>query len=353
MPSLPQGLTFDDVLLIPQESDLRPSDTVVKTNLTKRLLLEIPIISAAMDTVTDAGMAIAMAKEGGLGVLHRNCTIAQQVEMVKEVKRAGIQSIGAAIGPHDQERAVALSKAGVTILFVDCAHAHKPSIVESARSIKKAVKAELVIGNIATAQAARALVSVASALKVGVGPGSICTTRVVAGVGVPQLTAIQDVVGVAKKFKVPVIGDGGIRYSGDIVKALAAGASCVMLGSLLAATKESAGTIVTIDGKEYKQYRGMGSLGAMNAGNSSDRYGQKGAKKYVPEGVEALTPLQGTLHEVLFQLLGGLKAGMGYCGARTIAELQRNGKFIRITEAGRVESHPHSIRIEKKAPNYS
>ena len=349
---IPQGLTFDDVLLIPQESDIVPGDAVLSTHLTKKTLLQIPILSAIMDTVTDANMAIAMASEGGMGVLHRNCTIDEQVEMVKKVAKAKVENIGAAIGALDLDRAKALVQAGTTTLFIDGAHAHKPSIVQAARMIKKTLKAELVVGNMATAKAARAFVGVADALKVGVGPGSICTTRIVAGVGVPQLTAIMDVVSVASKYKIPVIADGGIRYSGDIVKALAAGASSVMLGSLLAATIESAGTIVTIDGKQYKQYRGMGSLGAMNSGNSADRYGQKGARKYVPEGVEALTPVKGSLHEIIFQLLGGLRAGMGYNGAKTIPELHKRAQFIRIPAAGRIESQPHSIQIEKEAPNY-
>lgn len=261
--------------------------------------------------------------------------------------------VGAAVGPHDLDRARALDRAGVDVLVVDCAHSHKPDIRDDARTIKKSVKAELVIGNIATAAAARFLLPVADAFKVGVGPGSICTTRIVAGIGVPQLTAIVDVAAVAKQRSIPVIADGGIRFSGDIVKALAAGASTVMLGGLFAGTDEAPGKLVTIAGKKYKVYRGMGSQAAMEKGKSTDRYFQSGARKYVPEGVEGMVAYKGPLQEVVFQLLGGLRSGMGYVGARTIAELQHRSEFIRITDAGRRESHPHSLAAVKEAPNYN
>lgn len=363
MKSIALGITFDDVLLVPQESDIRPSEVHLGTKLTKRLTLMVPLLSSAMDTVTEARMAIAMAELGGIGILHRNCTIKEQVAMVEEVKKKKLRLVGAAIGPHDIDRAKALDRAGVDVISIDCAHAHKPGIVTDAKKIKKAIKADLIIGNIATAAAAKALLPVADALKVGVGPGSICTTRIIAGVGVPQLTAIMDVASVARKAKIPVIADGGIRYSGDIVKALAAGAYTVMLGGLFAGTDEAPGEIVTINGKKYKAYRGMGSLGALNKGLSADRYfspsggsparGQKGTKKYVPEGVEGIVPAKGPLADVVFHLLGGLRSGMGYVGAKTIAELQTRAQFIQITPAGRAESHPHSITIAKQAPNYS
>lgn len=354
------ALTFDDVLLIPQESDVQPSAVTLETKLTKRLSLRVPLLSSAMDTVTEAAMAIAMAEAGGLGVLHRNCTVEEQVRMVKSVKGSTFSSsrsnlnrlIGAAVGPHDLDRAKALDRAGVDVIVIDCAHAHKPDIREDARKIKKAVKAQLIVGNIATAAAARYLLSIADALKVGVGPGSICTTRIVAGVGVPQLTAIMDVAAVASRAKVPVIADGGIRSSGDIVKALSAGASTVMLGGLFAGTDEAPGKLVTLAGKKYKVYRGMGSQAAMERGKSTDRYFQKGAKKYVPEGVEGMVAYKGAVSEVLFQLLGGLRSGMGYVGANTIVELQRRAQFVRITDAGRRESHPHSLAALKEAPNY-
>ena len=352
MIKLPLGLTFDDVLLVPQESDVRPSTVNIETKLTKRLTIKIPLLSAAMDTVTEDTMAIALARAGGIGILHRNCTTGEQIKMVSHVKKCRL-IVGAAVGPHDIDRAKALDRAGVDVIALDAAHIHKPSIVSEAEKLKKLIKAELIIGNIATAAAARAFLKIADALKVGVGPGAICTTRVVAGVGVPQLTAIMEVAKIARLKKIPVIADGGIRYSGDITKAIAAGADSVMLGSLLAGADEAPGRIVTISGKKFKRFRGMGSLGVMNIGKSSDRYAQEGQKKYVPEGIEALTTYKGPVNEIIFQMLGGLRAGMGYVGAKNISELQKRGKFIRITEAGRAESHPHSIIIEKHAPNYS
>ena len=354
MRSLPLGITFDDVLLVPQESSIRPSDADYGTRLTRRITLRAPIISAAMDTVTESVMAEAMAVAGGIGILHRNCTIKEQVAMVRAVKkRRRLTLVGAAIGPHDFDRARALDRAGANVISIDCAHAHKPDIIADAKKIKRAIRAELIIGNIATAAAAKALLPVADAMKVGIGPGSICTTRIIAGVGVPQLTAIMDVVAIARKAKIPVIADGGVRYSGDIVKALAAGADTVMLGSLLAGTKEAPGRLIMKNGVRWKTYRGMGSLGAMRKGESTDRYFQKGEKKYVPEGVEALTPYTGIVADMLFHLLGGLRSGMGYVGAKNLATLRAHAHFIQITSAGQKESHPHSITMHKKAPNYS
>ncbi|TSC76437.1 MAG: IMP dehydrogenase [Parcubacteria group bacterium Gr01-1014_31] len=355
MPStrIPLGLTFDDVLLIPQESSVSPSQADVRTMAARGLPLDIPVLSAAMDTVSGATMVAAMANAGGLGVLHRNCTIEEQVAMVKTaIANAGGKHVAAAVGPRDVTRALALDRAGVTVLVFDSAHVHKPELIATIAKVRAQVKAKIIVGNIVTAAAARALLPLADGIKVGVGPGSICTTRVVAGVGVPQLTAIMDVVKVARAKGIPVIADGGIRYSGDVVKALAAGASAVMLGGMLSGTDEAPGDVVTIDGKQFKAYRGMGSLGAMEGGNSSDRYFQSGAKKYVPEGVEAATPYKGKLADTLYQIVGGLKSGMGYLGAATLPELQRRAHFVQITPAGRAESHPHSLAIIHAAPNY-
>ena len=344
------GLTFDDVLLEPMKSSIIPSQADTQTNLTKKLKLDIPIISAAMDTVTESDMAIAIGKLGGLGVLHRNCEVKEQLEMVKNVKKEKQTNtgkkllVGAAVGPHDIERARILSQAGVDVIFVDCAHAHNIQVIEDAKKIKKIIgKAELIVGNIATAQAAKDLINFADGIKVGIGPGSICTTRLVAGIGVPQLTAIIDVVKIAKTKNVPVIADGGIKYSGDIVKSLAAGAQAVMLGSLLAGTEEAPGKRIKIQDKNYKIYRGMGSLGAMNKNKSADRYFQEGAKKYVPEGIKGVLPYKGKVGEVIYQLVGGLKAGMGYIGAKYISEMPKQARFIQITSAGRAESQPHTV----------
>lgn len=364
---IPLGLTFDDVLLEPRESSVLRSEAVLETNLTKKIKIQIPILAAAMDTVSGAEMAIALGRFGGIAILHRNCTIQKQVAMVKKVKRASPRSepvgsttgakkarvlVGAAVGAVDPERAYALDRAGADVIVVDTAHAHVKSIIKSAREIKRRIKARLIVGNIATREATQALVSFADALKVGIGPGSICTTRIVAGVGVPQLTAIMNVAAVAAKRKIPVIADGGIRYSGDVVKALAAGASSVMLGSMLAGTKEAPGKLVNIKGEFFKTYRGMGSLGAMISGQSSDRYFQKGNRRYVPEGIEGLTEYKGPLADVVGQIAGGLRSGMGYLGAKTIADIAKRARFIRITNAGLRESHPHDIMITKKAPNY-
>ncbi|MBI5037175.1 MAG: IMP dehydrogenase [Candidatus Kerfeldbacteria bacterium] len=346
-----QGITFDDVLLEPRRSGVDRDRINLRSRLTKTVFLDIPILAAAMDTVSESRMAIALGKLGGMAVVHRNCAIADSVRWVREARRAGVQ-VGAAVGPHDIERAIAISKAGATAIFVDCAHAHHDRIIRDAKKIKKAIRTPLILGNIGTAEAARALMPFADGLKVGIGPGAICTTRIVTGVGVPQLTAIMDVVAVARKRGIPVIADGGMKYSGDVVKALAAGASSVMLGSMLAGTDEAPGKVVTIEGKKYKQFRGMGSLAAMQSGRSSDRYFQKGKKKYVPEGVEAITPYKGPVGDVVWNIVGGLKSGMGYLGAMDIPALTKQARFIQITSASLKESHPHTITIAKKAPNY-
>ncbi|MGA9139057.1 MAG: IMP dehydrogenase [Methanocella sp.] len=478
----PVGITFDDVLLVPSRSYVEPDHTDVKSRFSKNISLNVPIVSAAMDTVTEAEMAIAMAHEGGIGVIHRNMPREKQIEEVQKVKRGeeiinrevltasphqtiesawrmmseqgvtgipiiddgklvGIISrrdvrpivkleptkkisdvmtrslvtagenikveeaidtmyehkverlpvinekgnlvgiilmqnilekrqypnalrngndqlrVAAAVGPFDIERAMALDKAGVDAVCVDCAHAHNMRVVESAKRIKKMVSADVVVGNIATREAAEELASFADGIKVGVGPGSICTTRIVAGVGVPQLTAIAEAAEAAGKYDVPIIADGGVRYSGDIAKAIASGAESVMLGNLMAGTREAPGRLITIKGRRYKQYRGMGSLGAMAGGESSDRYFQEskrelGKTKFVPEGVEGAIPYRGTTSDTLYQLIGGLHSSMGYCGARNIKEMRENSKFIRITPSGMSESHPHDILITDEAPNY-
>ncbi len=351
-----EALTFDDVLLEPQYSEVLPAEVETKTKFTKKIDLQIPVVSAAMDTVTESDLAIALAKAGGIGVIHKNLKLERQAEEVKKVKQAG-QLAAAAVGATGDffERAQALARAGADAVVVDTAHGHSKRVLEAVKKIKKmAPRVQVVAGNVATAAGAAALIKAgADAVKVGVGPGSICTTRIVSGHGVPQIYAIMQVAGVCKKAKVPLIADGGIKFSGDIVKAIVAGADCVMLGGLFAGTKESPGEVLTAGGQQFKSYRGMGSMAAMEKG-SKDRYGQEGLQvsKLVPEGVEAQVPYKGPVADVLNQLVGGLKAGMGYCGAPTLKQLQIRGKFIRITSAGWKESHVHDVQIIKQAPNY-
>ena len=475
-----KGITFDDVLLIPAESDVTPDMIDLSTNLTPTIKLNIPLMSAAMDTVTDSNMAIAMAREGGIGIIHKSMSIEQQADSVDRVKRSengvihspfflspqhtltdadrlmakyrisgvpicengrlvgiitnrdlkfqedynqlcgsvmtkeglitapvnttlaeakrilaahkieklplvddnfalkGLITIkdiekavkypntardkqgrllcGAALGITKDvlERAAALIGAGVDVLVLDSAHGHSKNIMDCVRKIKAQFpNTPLIAGNIATTEAAKALIDAGvDTVKVGIGPGSICTTRVVAGIGVPQITAIYDVACEAQKHGVCVIADGGIKYSGDIVKAIAAGGDVVMVGSLLAGCEESPGESEIYQGRQFKVYRGMGSIGAMNSG-SSDRYFQSGTKKYVPEGVEGRVPYKGPVSDTIFQLMGGLRSGMGYCGAPTVRDLQEKGQFVTITGAGLKESHPHDIYITKEAPNYS
>lgn len=475
-----EGLTFDDVLLIPARSDVLPKEVTTETNLAGNVKLHTPVMTAAMDTVTEAKMAIAIAREGGIGIIHKNMSIEKQADEVDKVKRSengvivnpfslspehfvfdadelmakykisgvpicedgklvgiltnrdlrfmsdysvkikdvmtkdnlvtapvgttmeqaqeilkhhkieklpivddnymlkGLITIkdiekavrypnsardsngrllcGAAIGVTSDvlERAKALVEAQVDVLVLDSAHGHSQNILECVKKVKAAFpQVALIAGNIATAKAAEDLILAgADAVKVGIGPGSICTTRVVAGIGVPQITAVYDVACVAAKYHIPVIADGGIKYSGDIVKALAAGANVVMLGSLLAGCEESPGEMEIYQGRSFKVYRGMGSLGAMAKG-SKDRYFQEDNKKLVPEGVEGRVPYKGMVSETIYQLMGGLKAGMGYTGCRSIEELHEKAQFIRITGAGLKESHPHDIYITKEAPNYS
>ena len=475
-----EGLTFDDVLLVPARSQVVPRDVEITTRLTKNIKLNTPLLSASMDTVTEARMAIAIAREGGIGVIHRNMTIERQAEEVDKVKRSehgvitnpfrltpdhtlndaaalmeryrisgvpvtigeklvGIitnrdlrfeedyaRPIGEAmtyeklvtapegttlqeaqeilrrhkieklpivdadfnlkglitikdiektiqypraskdpkgrllsaaavgVGRDAIERAEALVEAGVDLIVVDSAHGHSQPVLDTVRDIKqKFPHIEVMGGNIATAEGARDLIEAgADSVKVGVGPGSICTTRVIAGIGVPQITAIFEASRTGREMGVPIIADGGIKFSGDLTKALAAGADAVMIGSLLAGTEESPGEFEIFQGRSYKVYRGMGSLGAMKEG-SRDRYFQEYEQKLVPEGIEGRVPFRGTVGDMVFQMAGGLRAGMGYCGVRSIEELQQNTRFVRISGAGLKESHPHGVQITKESPNYS
>ena len=367
-----EAYTFDDLLLVPAKSVVVPAQVDLSSKLTSKITLRIPIVSAAMDTVTEALMASQLAKLGGLGFIHKNMPTDMQAEMVKlvketvieeEYKNANVDSqgrlvVGAAVGVGEAslDRVKALVEAGVDIITVDSAHGHSDGVVQTVRLIRSAFpELDIVGGNIVTAQAATDLIYAgANVVKVGVGPGSICTTRVVAGVGVPQLTAVNDVYNVAKQYGVGVIADGGIKLSGDISKALAAGATCVMLGGLLAGTEETPGDVIEVFGKRVKSYVGMGSLSAMQRG-SSDRYFQGGVKeldKLVPEGIEATVPYKGSIKDVVYQMLGGVRSGMGYCGCATIEEMHTKAQFVKITGAGLKESHPHDVDNVKEAPNY-
>jgi len=478
-----KGLTFDDVLLMPAYSEILPSEVKIHTQLTKNIQLHVPILSSAMDTVTEAQLAIALAREGGIGILHKNMSIERQAEQVRKVKRSesgmivdpitlevtatigdalklmkenkiggipivdktnklvgiltnrdlrfetdrkrkvsevmtkenlviapegtdlrkaekilrqykieklpvvnkqgkliglityrdilqlsafpnavkdkiGRLLVGAALGITKDllERAAALQSVGVDIVSLDSAHGHSKGVIEALKLLKKTYKnLPVIAGNVATAEGALAMANAgADAVKVGIGPGSICTTRIVAGAGVPQLTAIMEAARALKGKNIPIIADGGIRYTGDMVKALAAGANCVMMGSIFAGTEESPGETIIYEGRKFKGYRGMGSIGAMSQG-SGDRYFQENesdSKKYVPEGIEGRVAYKGNLHEIVYQFVGGLKAGMGYCGAKTVKDLQ-NATFVQITNAGMRESHTHDVEVTREAPNYS
>lgn len=369
-----KGLTFDDVLLIPAESHVLPNEVKLDTKLASNLQLHIPLISAGMDTVTEGDMAIAMAENGGLGVIHKNLSIEAQVEEVKKAKTKDVDPnlshpavddqgrllAAAAVGVTSDtfERAEALLEAGADAIVIDTAHGHSAGVLRKIKEIRDHFpKATLIAGNVATGEGTAALFDAGvDVVKVGIGPGSICTTRIVAGVGVPQITAIYDAANVAQKYGKKIIADGGIKYSGDVVKALAAGGNAVMLGSMFSGTTEAPGTIFTNEGKKFKSYRGMGSVGAMSQQHgSSDRYFQGGvneANKLVPEGVEALVPYKGDVSNIIYQIDGGLRAGMGYVGAGTIEELIENSQFVQITNAGLRESHPHDVQMAKEAPNY-
>jgi len=357
------GLTYDDVLLLPDASDVVPSEVETYTQLTRGIRLAIPLISAAMDTVTESAMAIAMAKLGGIGIIHRNLPIEEQVTHAKLVKGAGL-IVGAAVGVGDDgfARAQALIEVGVDVIVVDTAHGHHRAVLEAISRIKDSYSNQEVIGgNVATRAGAQALINAgADAVKVGVGPGSICTTRVIAGVGVPQVTAIMEVAKACKKADVPLIADGGLQHSGDIAKAIVSGADTVMLGSLLAGCDESPGELLESNGKKYKRYRGMGSLGAMQSRGeaksfSKDRYMQDDVlseDKLVPEGIEGKVSYRGPVASVVHQLVGGLRSGMGYAGAENLEALQKRGRLIQITSAGLQESHPHDVLDVADAPNY-
>ena len=369
-----KGLTFDDVLLIPAESHVLPNEVELSTQLADNLKLHIPLISAGMDTVTEGPMAIAMALQGGLGVVHKNMSIQAQAGEVANVKSVVVPAgatkaavddnnrllVAAAVGVTSDtfERAEALLKAGADAIVIDTAHGHSAGVLRKIAEIREHFPdATLIAGNVATGEATRALFDAGvDVVKVGIGPGSICTTRVVAGVGVPQITAIYDAASVAREYNKPIIADGGIKYSGDVVKALAAGGNAVMLGSMLSGTTEAPGEVFEDNGKKYKAYRGMGSVGAMaQAHGSSDRYFQGGvneANKLVPEGIEARVEYKGDVSDIVFQIDGGLRSGMGYVGASDIPTLIEKAQFVQITNAGLIESHPHDVQITRSAPNY-
>lgn len=365
------ALTFDDVLLVPQYSEITPDMADVSTKLTNTFKMNVPFLSAAMDTVSEHKLVTALALAGGLGVIHKNMSIADQakeVEMVKnydfdneKYKRALIDKkgklcVGAAIGvtADMMDRVHALMDAGVDVFVLDSAHGDSKNIINAIKNLRLEYSSmELIAGNVATYEGALDLMKAgASAVKVGMGPGSICTTRIIAGIGVPQLQAVMDCARASKEMNVPIIADGGIKYSGDVVKALAAGANTVMLGGLFATCEEAPGDIYESNGKKYRTYRGMGSIEAMAKG-STDRYFQTGHKKFVAEGVQGIVEVKTTVEELVFQLIGGLKAGMGYCGSKDIPTLQEKGTFIKITNNALLESHPHDISIDKGEPNYS
>lgn len=364
-----EGYTFDDLLLVPRFSRVVPKDVCLETRLSAKLQLKIPICSAAMDTVTEDAMAIALAQAGGLGFIHKNLSVEMQADMVKKVKmikgnhQAAVDATGfllcgaaVSVNAYSLERVAALVEAKVDVITVDSAHGHSKGVIETIKSIRKNYSTlDIVGGNIVTADAALALIEAgANILKVGVGPGSICTTRVVSGVGVPQLSAVNDVYEVAKDKNVSVIADGGIKLSGDIVKAIASGADAVMLGGLLAGCEETPGDIIDVYGKKVKTYVGMGSLSAMQRG-SSDRYfqgGEKELKKLVPEGIEATVAFKGPMADVVYQMMGGLRSGMGYCGCEDITHLKTDAQFVKITNAGLKESHPHDVENIQESPNY-
>jgi len=360
------GLTYDDVLLLPDASEVVPSEVDTSTRLTRKISLRVPLVSSAMDTVTESKMAIAMAKAGGIGIVHRNLPIEDQVKHVQAVKKADASYlVGAAVGVGDDgfARALAVIEAGVDVVVVDTAHGHHRAVLDAIARIKEAyLQIQIIGGNVATRAGAQALINAgADAVKVGVGPGSICTTRVVAGVGVPQVTAIMEAHKACVKADIPLIADGGLQYSGDIAKAIVAGADTVMLGSLLAGCDESPGELVELQGRKFKAYRGMGSLGAMQSRGeqksySKDRYMQDDVlseDKLVPEGIEGKVAYRGSVSDTVHQLVGGLRSGMGYAGAATIDDLQKNGHLIQITAAGLQESHPHDVLDIAEAPNYA
>jgi len=358
MGPIKEALTFDDVALAPNYSEVLPSEVSTKTILSKNLILEIPLLSSAMDTVTESKMAIAIAKAGGIGIIHRNLDIKKQISEIKKVQSKNL-IVGAAVGagPKELKRAETILKENVDLIVVDTAHGHTKKVAEIIKKIKKKKpnQTALCAGNVATAEAAKFLVKLGvDIIKVGIGPGSICTTRLVAGIGVPQLSAILEAKKGVKNKKVSIISDGGIKFSGDIAKALAAGADAVMIGSLFAGTVEAPGKVIKKNGQLYKNFRGMGSVGAMNKG-SADRYFQKIQKntsKYVPEGVEGLVKFKGNVEKIIYKLIGGLKSSMGYLGSKKIINLRKKPKFVKITKAGFYESMVHNIDEVKKESKF-
>lgn len=375
--SFPIALTFDDILLVPGYAGFSRSDINLETKLTKNISLKLPFVSAPMDTVTESALAIELGKLGGIGIIHRNLTIEKQAAEIKKVLKKNLL-VGAAVGTGVgfEERVRALTKSGVTVLVVDSAHGYSKQVIDATRFIRKNYKkAEIIAGNIATGEAAKALIEAgATGLRVGMGPGAICTTRVISGMGVPQVTAVMDTVAAAKKFGIPVIADGGIKYSGDMVKALALGASTCMMGSFFASSVESPGVKIRLSREQvpsrfqsifekskktylFKSYRGMGSSGAMKKGAKIKSEGEFHGKSYkdrvlIAEGVEGLVPVKGTTSELIDQAVGGIKSGMYYVGAKNLKELVEKAKFIQITQASLTESHPHSVLITNGGQNY-
>lgn len=364
-----KGLTFDDLLLVPQYSSVLPSEVDVSTQLTPKIKLKIPIISIHMDTVTEWQMAAAMAQAGAIGIIHRNCSIEYEVKQVKKVKRikgkssqATIDKKGflqtiAAIGAGKEavKRGKALIKTGVDLLAIDVSHGDSKNVIETILVLKRQFpKQEIIGGNVATSEGVKHLAQTGvEAIKVGVGNGTICTTRIVSGVGVPQMTALFDTISAGRKYKVGIIADGGIKYSGEIVKALATGAVAVCLGSLLAGCKEAPGKLIKINGKKYKQYRAMGSTAALLEGKTGNRYNYKrGSVSKISQGIEGAVLYKGPVTKVLAQLVGGLQSGMGFVGARSLSELAQKAKFLQITPASLAESHPHGVVMLKEEPNY-
>jgi len=358
MVPIKEALTFDDVTLAPKYSEILPSEVNTEVQLTSNLKLKIPLLSSAMDTVTEGKMAIAIAKAGGIGIIHRNLSIKQQIIEIKKVKKQNLL-VGAAVGAGVNEfvRAKQILKAGIDLIVVDTAHGHTKKVAEIIKYIKKVKSKRIALcaGNIATQEAAKFLIKLGvDIIKVGIGPGSICTTRLVAGIGVPQLSAILSVRNGLKNKKVKIISDGGIKYSGDLAKAFAAGADAVMIGSLFAGTDETPGKLIKKNGKLFKSFRGMGSVGAMNKG-SADRYFQKKQKdisKYVPEGVEGFVKYKGNVGRIIYKLIGGLKSSMGYLGSSEIINLRNNPHFVKITKAGFYESMVHNVDVVKNDSKY-
>ena len=357
MGTIKESLTFDDVLMLPRYSSVLPSETNISLKLTKKILLRVPFLSSAMDTVTESKMALAIGKEGGIGVIHRNLSKNKQSLEVKKVKNKKLL-VGAAVGTSqdDLNRAKSLIDNGVDIIVIDTAHGHSEKVLKTLSKLKKIVgNVPICVGNIATGEAAKKLYDYgADVIKVGIGPGSICTTRMVSGIGVPQISAVMDVKKALNKKKIKIISDGGIKFSGDIAKALAAGADAIMMGSIFAGTDESPGKKFKVGGRIFKQYRGMGSIGAMSAG-SANRYFQKiqsDRSKFVPEGVEGRVEYKGKVSKIIYQLQGGLRSSMGYIGARNLNEINKKAQFIKITKAGFYESMVHSVEVTQKTMNY-